>query len=318
MSAILCTDPNLYPDTSAHEVRCRLAALHGLDGTHFFVGPGSDAVLMTIAAAFLEPNDHVVIPTPSYSGFQDAVANSRGIVVPWRLSGGFQYQVNTLTDCLTSRPKMVIVCNPNNPTASTLTATQLQQVYHLASETGTLLVVDEAYAEYGEDSTFDSALSLLKQGAGVFVLRTFSKFYGLAGLRIGYVAGPPDLIHRLEQVARPFRVNAVAQRAAVVVLDATEFHRQTKELADSCRVLLVAALKEAGFSVVSGPTNFVLVEVDDGYRCAQVLREKGIEVMPLPQPGLERYVRITLGMPEDVPNVVAALVHTHTEKLGVR
>ena len=306
---------NRYPDSTASGVRSALADHHGLIPAQFFVGPGSDAILMHIGQTFLKPGDAAVVPTPSYSGFADSASTRFAKVVFWQLTEEFEYDVDRLDSCLKERPRLVFLCHPNNPTGSVVSLYQLDKIAELTSATGALLVVDEAYAEFAEDPSYVSALSLVKRDLDVLVLRTFSKFYGLAGLRIGYAAGPTHLVAALEETARPFRVNTVAQQAAVLALQDRAFHTRTLSEINQSRQELSRQLREAGFAIRAGPTNFLLVRVGHGARCAAALASMGIDVLPLRQPGMDEYIRISLGSVEDVSHVVSALVHV-TASLG--
>jgi histidinol-phosphate aminotransferase len=208
---------------------------------------------------------------------------------------------------VTSRTKLVFVGNPNNPTGTALSPAALEAfVRRLPPEP--LLVLDEAYWEFLPDPERPRSLDWVREGRRCFVLRTFSKVYGLAGLRIGYGVGPPELIGLLDRLRAPFNVNALAQVAAVAALEDGGHLTRTVAGTAAGRAALVAGLTALGFPPVPSVTNFLLVDVRrDGAAVTEALLRRGVIVRPMGGYGLPSHLRITVGTPEENARALEAL-----------
>jgi histidinol-phosphate aminotransferase len=216
IAAIVASLQNLhrYPDAQSTELRQALAVKLGLAQEQIIVTNGGDELITLLSEAFLEPGDEVVVPDPSFTEYQfgallmGAVANG----VP--LGSDFQYNWRSIAEAVTERTKIVYLCSPNNPTGTYLSRSDLQQLLD-ALPAHVLVVLDAAYSHYATKADYTNGLEFVRAGYPVLVLQTFSKIYGLAGIRVGYGAADSSILQSILQVKEPFNVNAVAQTAAI-------------------------------------------------------------------------------------------------------
>ena len=291
---------NRYPDGGAYRLRAALADLHGVRFEQVAVGAGSDGLVDGISQALLDPGDEIVCGWPSFPSYVidaqklDAVAKT----VPLR---EHRYDLDAMLDAVGERTKVVYICHPNNPTGTTNTRAELDDYFRRVSD-HVLTVIDQAYLEYIDDPDYpDGIAEYVKQGRRAVVLRTFSKIYGLAGLRVGYAIGPEALVTALGKVRRAFDITTPAQEAALASLhDGAEVERRRRANADG-RPHLEQILREHGFEP-AGPAvaNFVYAEVGEDSRplFERLLRE-GVIVRPTHGFGARDAIRVTVGTPEE-------------------
>jgi histidinol-phosphate aminotransferase len=291
---------NRYPDGGAYRLRAALAELHGLAFEQVAVGAGSDGLVDGLSQAILEPGDEIVCGWPSFPSYVidakklDAVAKT----VPLR---EHRYDLEAMLEAVGPRTKLVYVCHPNNPTGTTNTRAELDAYFESVPE-HVVTVLDQAYLEYIDDPDYpDGIREYFKRGRRVVVLRTFSKIYGLAGLRVGYAVGPEPLVTALGKVRRAFDITTPAQEAALASLgDATELERRRRANAEQ-RPVVERILREHGLDP-AGPAvaNFVFAEVGDDSRALfeRLLRE-GVIVRPTHGFGAEAAIRVTVGTPDE-------------------
>jgi histidinol-phosphate aminotransferase len=201
---------------------------------------------------------------------------------------------------------VVFVASPNNPTGTIVGKAEWREFLSSVPE-HVVVVVDQAYVEYVDDADHADALEDLGKHPGLMVLRTFSKIYGLAGLRVGYGVGPPDLIEGLARLRQPFNVNSLAQAAALAALDDDEHVQRSRALVARGRAHYERALTEIGCAYVPTQANFVLVDVGDGDHIAQAMLEQGVIVRPMGAYGLPAMLRITFGNVEENERCLAVL-----------
>jgi|LauGreDrversion4_2_1035121.scaffolds.fasta_scaffold01870_9 histidinol-phosphate aminotransferase len=284
----------LYPDGGCYELRRRLASFHGLGADQFVVGNGSNELIELLGHVFLGPGDEVVMATPAFVVYKlvTLLFGAKPVEVPLR---DWTHDLPAMAAAVTPRTKLVCVCSPNNPTGTANSGEQLE-AFIRAMPDHVVVVIDEAYIEYLENPP--DLKPLIREGKNLICLRTFSKIYGLAALRVGYGYASPDLCALLERVRQPFNVNAIGQAAALAALD-------DKDFADRCRranaegmAAVECALSDLGFKFVRSCANFVLSKVGDGTGCFSRLQQRGIIVRPMVVYGLNDWVRITIGNPE--------------------
>jgi histidinol-phosphate aminotransferase len=297
---------NRYPDGGCHALRTALAERHDLDPDQIVVGNGADAVLNYLALAMLEPGDEVAFCWPSFPVYPINAAKMGAVAVRAPLDGS-AYDLDALAAAITPRTKLVYVTNPNNPTGGMVAREPLARFLDGLPE-HVLPVLDEAYFEYvGDPSYPDGLREHLRGGRRVVVLRTFSKIYGLAGLRVGWGAMPHDVAAALNKVKNAFDVNQPAQDAARASLgEEREVARRAAET-DSGRERLSAGLRELGLEPLPAVANFVTVAVGDGAATAAALEQLGLIVRPLAGFGDPASVRITVGLPDEVELAVGLL-----------
>jgi len=291
---------NRYPDGGAFRLRSTLAELHDVRFEEVAHGAGADGVIDCLSQAVLDEGDEIVCGWPSFPSYViDAIKlGATPVRVPLL---DHRYDLDALLDAVTERTKLVYVCLPNNPTCTTNTRAELDR-YFAQVPAHVLTVLDQAYLEYIDDPAYpDGIREYFKTGRRVFVLRTFSKIYGLAGLRVGYGIGDEALVTEVAKVRRAFDVSSAGQAAALASLgDADELRRRREEVARE-RERVASALEHAGFTVARpAVANFVYAETgeDAGVVFDALLRE-GVIVRPLGGFGAPSAIRVTVGKPEE-------------------
>jgi histidinol-phosphate aminotransferase len=297
---------NRYPDGGCWAVRNALAERHGLDIDQVVVGNGGDAILNYLALAMLEPGDEVAFCWPSFPVYPINAAKMGAVAVRAPLAGS-SYDLAALAGAISSRTKLVYVTNPNNPTGGMVGREELARFLDGVPE-HVLPVVDEAYFEYvGEPGYPDSLREHLLEGRRVVVLRTFSKIYGLAGLRIGWAAMPLDVAAALGKVKNAFDVSQPAQDAARASIgEDAELARRAGETRQG-RDHLSAGLTALGLRPLPAVANFVAVEVGDGAGVASALERLGVIVRPLAGFGDPASIRISVGTPDEIDTALRLL-----------
>jgi histidinol-phosphate aminotransferase len=301
--AAAASELNRYPDGGAYRLRAALAERHSVRFEEIAVGAGADGVVDCLAQVSLDPGDEIVCGWPSFPSYV-ITAKKLGAtprMVPLRDG---RYDLAALLDAVTERTKLVYVCHPNNPTGTMNTRAELDDFFDRVPE-HVLTVLDQAYFEYVDDPEYpDGIEEYLKRGRRVVVLRTFSKIFGLAGVRVGYGVAPAAVVTAIGKVRRAFDITTPAQVAALASLAApgapAELERR-RRLNREGRPALEAALREHGFEPV-GPAvaNFVFAEVgDDSRPLFERLLEQGVIVRPTSGFGAPGGIRVTVGTPEE-------------------
>ena len=291
-------DLNRYPDGGAWRLRTALAELHGVRFEEIAPGAGSDGVVDYLSQLALDPGDEVVCGWPSFPSYAiDAL--KLGAVprqVPLR---DHRYDLDAMLEAIGPKTKLVYVCHPNNPTGTMNTRAELDTFLdHVPGHV--LTVLDQAYYEYIDDPDYVDGLEYLKAGRRVVVLRTFSKIYGLAGLRVGYAVGPAELVTSIAKVRRAFDVNSFAQAAALASLDAPDELARRREVNAEGLVQLEKIMREHGLEPPPSVANFLFAQVGEDSRplFEQLLRE-GVIVRPAGGFGAPGAIRVTVGTPEE-------------------
>jgi histidinol-phosphate aminotransferase len=297
---------NRYPDGGAWALRAALAERHGVAFDEVIVAPGADGVIDWLSQAALEPGDEIVCGWPSFPSYVLDAAKLGAVAkqVPLR---DHTYDLEGLLEAIGPRTKLVYVCHPNNPTGTANGRAELAAFLdkvpaHL------LVVLDQAYFEYIDDPDYADGIDHFKDGRRIVVLRTFSKIYGLAGLRVGYAIAPPDVVVATSKVRRAFEVTSTAQAAALASIGNEEEIARRRAANAEGRAQLEHSLREHGLDPV-GPSlgNFVFVEVGDGRAAFEQLLEQGMIVRPLGGFGAPEAIRITVGTAEENTICAAAL-----------
>ena len=291
---------NRYPDGGAYHLRNAIAARHGIEPAHVVTAAGADAVIGHLSVATLDPGDEVVTAWPSFVSYVLDTLKLGAVPVKVPLVD-HRYDLDALLGAITPRTKLVYVATPNNPTGTMTTRDELDAYFERVPE-HVLTVVDQAYFEYIDRPDYPDAVEeYLKRGRRVLVLRTFSKIYGLAGLRVGYGVGPGDVIEAIGKTRRAFDVSTQAQVAALASMDAAAELAERRLLTAEGRESLERILREHGLEP-AGPAvaNFLFAEVgEDATPFFQALLHQGAIVRPLHGFGAPGAVRITVGTPDE-------------------
>ncbi len=281
----------LYPDGGCFALRQKLAARHGLDPAQFVVGNGSNEILELLGHVFLRPGDEVVMGNPAFVVYKlvTLLFGGRPVEVPLKQ---WAHDLPAMAAAITPRTKLVFVASPNNPTGATNRAEDLLAFARALPE-HVVFAFDEAYAEYLDQPP--DLRPLIAEGRKVIGLRTFSKIFGLASLRVGYGYASPALAALLNRVRQPFNVNAIGQAAAIAALDDAAF--AARNAADNRAGLaqLGAGLRALGLETAPSQANFLLVRVGDGGRVFAALQQRGVIVRPVKPYGLPEWIRVTVG-----------------------
>jgi histidinol-phosphate aminotransferase len=303
------TDLNRYPDGGAWSLRAALAERHGVRLAEVVVGGGADAVIDWLSQATLDPGDEIVCGWPSFSSYVLDAAKVGAVArtVPLR---EHTYDLDALLGAIGPRTKLVYVCHPNNPTGTGNGRAELLAFLDRVPA-HVLVVLDQAYFEYIDDPDYvDGIEELFKAGRRVVVLRTFSKIYGLAGLRVGYGIAPADVAAATSKVRRAFEVTSAAQAAALASLDGAEELARRRAANREGRARLEEILRRHGLAP-AGPAlgNFLYADVGDGRALFDRLLREGVIVRPLAGFGAPEAIRVTVGTREELELLDAALGH---------
>ena len=294
---------HLYPDGGGHYLREALAAKFGLSRDHFILGSGSNEVIEFLGHAFLNRGDEVVTSEHAFIAYKliAAVLGARTIEVP---SPDLRHDLEAMADAITPSTRLIFIANPNNPTGTFLTQAEIDRFMRRVPS-NVVVAFDEAYFEYVDNPP--DTIQFVRERQNVIVLRTFSKIYGLAGVRVGYGIAHPELIRVLQKTRQPFNVNSIAQAAAVAALEDSDHLRKTKSVTDEGRAYLERELAEMKLRFIPSAANFVLVEVGDGAAVFRKLLSRRIIVRALKGYRLPAWIRISVGTMEQNRACIAQL-----------
>jgi histidinol-phosphate aminotransferase len=296
----------LYPDNDCHHLKKALSNRLEIPPAQILTGHGSDELIHNVGLAFVSPGDEVMMCAGPFSQYEfiAKLMDASPVYVPMV---DFRYDMAEMAKALSPRTKVVFIGSPNNPTGSIVTRAELGQFVSMLPES-TLLVVDEAYHEYVDDPEYPESLDLVREGRPAIVLRTFSKIYALAGLRVGYGATTAELAAALERVREPFNVSSLAQAAATASLGDEQQVERTRQLNRQSKQYLYRELSRIGLSYTHSHANFVWVDL--GRDCSAVFAEllrRGVIVRTGDIFGSPTHIRVTTGTPEQNERFVASL-----------
>ena len=292
-----------YPDGGCFALRQKLAAKWSLGADQFVVGNGSNEIIELLGHAFLGPGDEVVMGAPAFVVYKlvTLLFGAKAVEVPLV---DFRHDLARIAAAITPRTKLVYVCSPNNPTGTANSEEELL-VFARSLPDHVVGVFDEAYAEFLERAP--DLRPLIAEGRKIVCLRTFSKIYGLASLRVGYGYGSVEMCRFLNRVRQPFNVNAIAQAAAIAALDDHAFEENTSRGNRAGLAQLEAGCAALGLSVVKSVANFMLVRVGHGGKTFDALQRAGVIIRPVASYGLPEWIRVTVGTPLQNDRLLAEL-----------
>lgn len=294
-----------YPDGGAFYLVRALARKLSVTPNQVIVGCGSNEILELIGHVFLDAGSSAVMADHAFVVYRmvTEMFRARPIVVPMR---NFTHDLEAMRRAIAADTRVVFIGNPNNPTGTMVTPAELDRFVGAVPE-HVVTVLDEAYVELVPPGLRPEALRYVREGRKVLVLRTFSKTYGLAGVRLGYGVAPGEAIALLQRVRQPFNTTAMAQAAALAALtDAAHVRRTRRVVRDGLRCL-EAGCRRLGLEFVPSVANFMLIKVGDGRRVFEALCRRGVIVRPMDGYGLPEYVRVTVGTPRENRRFLAAL-----------
>jgi histidinol-phosphate aminotransferase len=294
-----------YPDGNAFYLKQKLAARLGVHPANLILGNGSNEIIEFIGHAYLGPGADVVVSQFCFAVYPlvARLFGARLIVVP---AQRFGHDLPAMLKAITPRTRVVFVANPNNPTGTVAPRNELARFVEQVPA-NVLLALDEAYLEFLDDPADFIAPIRRNARPNLLLLRTFSKIFGLAGLRLGYGIGHPDLVAVLEKVRQPFNLNAVAQAGALAALDDADHVRRTRENNARGLRFFAETFRRLKLEFIPSAANFVLVRVGDGQRVFEAMQRQGVIVRPMGGYQLDEWVRITVGTPAENERCVKAL-----------
>jgi histidinol-phosphate aminotransferase len=313
-------DANWYPDGGSKRLREVLAARYGVQCEEIFVGLGSSEIIDLASRVLLRPGLEGITSEGSFALFSIAIRASGGRLVQTPLRN-YVFDLDAIARTVTPQTRIIYIANPNNPTGTAFGATEF--AVFLKKVPGDVLVVyDEAYTEYAERPDMPKAMELFKQYNNILTLHTFSKVYGLAGLRIGYGIGHPTLVAEMNKLRTPFNVTSIGQAAALAALDDSEHVERSAEMNRAERNRLYTELRRLGLHPVPSETNFLFIELGQSAKtfCDELLHE-GVIVRPMAWMGFPDAIRISVGNPAEntkLLGTVAQLIESHVPSLVAR
>ena len=284
---------NRYPDSSGFYLKRKLAKFLSIEPSCIVLGNGSDELIDIIIKTFVEDDENIITADVTFVEYEiiSKVNGRKIITVPLKY---FKYDLEGIKKKIDKKTKLIFIANPNNPTGTYVTRYELED-FMMGLPADVILVLDEAYDTFIDVDDFSNSLSYIAN-RNVIVLKTFSKAYGLAGLRVGYAVGRPELTAYMERVRQPFNVNLLAQAAATAALDDNKFLRKTRDVVLEGKKYFYAALQEMGIAYVPSVANFILVEVGkDGLSVFKEMLKYGVIVRDMKQYGLQNFIRVTIG-----------------------
>lgn len=295
-----------YPDGSGFYLKSKLSSVLHLPQEQIIIGNGSNELIELMVRTFLIPGEHVVQAFPTFLVYEKIVAGAGGKMVSVPLKE-FKLDLQTIADALTPETKIIFLNNPNNPTGSALSKQEMAGFLSVVPQ-DVVVVLDEAYIDFVSDPSVARGLELLSHHPLFVVLRTFSKLYGLAGLRIGYGFGSEKVIDYMNRVRQPFNVNTLAQAAATAALDDTEFVSRTLKTIREGLSYLYDELGRLGLEYIPTQTNFFLIKSPlGGRKTYERMLKEGVIVRAMDAYGLGEYIRINVGLPQENERFVTTL-----------
>lgn len=299
-----------YPDPAGFDLKQALSTRWSVPQNWLTLGNGSNDILELVASALLEPGSSVVYAQHAFVVYRLATQarGARHLVVPAK---DFGHDLPAMLEAIDHTTRVVFIANPNNPTGTYLPNAELEAFLEAVAQrhgTRVTVVLDEAYNEFLEPEQRVDSVGLIKRYANLLVSRSFSKAYGLAGLRVGYAIAQPMLTDLMNRVRQPFNVNSLAQAAAIAALQDTEFLAKSFAVNRDGKAQLQQGFTKLGLTFIPSYANFVLVKVGDAAHVNLELLKRGVIVRPVAGDGLPEWLRVSIGLPHENQKFLDALV----------
>ena len=289
---------SIYPDGSCRLLKEALAEKLGYKKENFIIGNGSDELMAMIAATYLSKGDRTIVSECTFSEYTFATVLYSGEVQKVPLKEG-TYDTQKVLKAIDEKTKIIYCCNPNNPTGTYISHGSLDNMLEKVPKE-TLFVLDEAYGDYSDAPDFPDAKKLLTKYSNLMVLRTFSKIYGLAAMRIGYGIAREEVINQVLVTKQPFNVNTPAQMGAIVALNDDEFYEKSRAMNRQGKKFLYGELDRLGLTYYRSQANFICIGVKrDEQKLFRDIMGQGITIRPLTSFGLAEWIRVTIGSERD-------------------
>ena len=293
-----------YPDGGAYALRQALATKWQVPQDQILVGNGSDEIISLLIKTFLAPGDEAVMADLTFVMYRLPVLGGHGVPIEVPLKN-WTHDLSAMVDAVTDRTRLFFICNPNNPTGTMLSGKEIDTVLAKIPE-HVVVVIDEAYYEYVRDTAYPDSLRYVREERPIVVLRTFSKIYGLAGLRVGYGITTPEIAGYVNRVRPPFNVNSLAQEAAQAALLDEEHVAKSRAMNEAEMTFLEEGLSKMGFKTIPTQANFIYFDVGmDGAAMYDALLREGVIIRHI----RGSMVRVTIGQPTENRRFLDALEH---------
>ena len=297
---------NFYPEDGAYYLTRALAQRHGVEPDYILVGNGSVEVMYYITSAFTNPGESVAMNDQTFILYRivTKIADARRIAPPLK---NYTHDLAAIAMAIEPDTKVVFIANPNNPTGTMNTQKEAEEFMAVVPP-NVIVVWDEAYREYIDRPDYPDTMRYIREGRNVIILRTFSKIFGLAGLRVGYAIGKPEIIAALRKVRVPFNVNTLGQEGCLAALEDVEHIRRSKEVNAEGKEFLYKAFSKMGLFYVPSVANFVYVDVGrDSLPVFQALQQEGVIIRPIKEYDFPNSFRASVGTPQQNRKLIRAL-----------
>ncbi|CEG24246.1 Histidinol-phosphate aminotransferase 2 [Planococcus massiliensis] len=289
---------NRYPDADATALKGAIAARYEVAPSQVITTNGADELITLISEAFLEQGDEIIVPSPSFSEYDFGAHIMGAAVVPVPFAAGFEYDVDALIAAVTEKTKIIYICSPNNPTGTYMQKADIEKLLNAVKDV--LVVIDAAYSHFAEAVDYTDGIEYINAGYPVVALQTFSKIYGIAGVRVGFGIAPEAIVQSILKVKEPFNVNTLAQIAATAAISDKEHVEASQTANQAGRKQLYQAFDELGLAYTPSMANFVLVNVGpNGETLYKELMANGVIVRYGKTWGLPEYIRVSVGTKEE-------------------
>jgi len=295
------SDLNRYPDGAGYYLKNALSERLSISPDELILGNGSNELLDIAARTYLQAGDEAVMASPSFVVYAMAVQSVGGKTIQAPLKD-YRHDLEAMAAAITPKTKMVFIANPNNPTGTINTNDEFDVLMEKITD-DMLVIVDEAYYEYVSAPDYADSMKHFRAGRNILILRTFSKIYGLAGLRIGYGMAKKEILTDMNRLREPFNTNSLAQKAALAALRDTEHVTNSRKINDAGREYLYQQLSSLGISYVPTEANFIYIQIKDSLAVNNSLMKKGVIIRPMGP----KAMRVTIGLPEENKRFIEAL-----------
>jgi histidinol-phosphate aminotransferase len=294
-----------YPDANGFELKRAICGKFRVDMNQIVLGNGSNDVLDLLARTFLTPGTSAVYSQHAFAVYPLSVLSmgARGIEAP---ATAFGHDLDAMAAAVQADTRMIFIANPNNPTGTFVAGPAIEAMLRKVPRS-VIVVLDEAYTEYLDDDARYDSVAWLREYPNLVITRTFSKAYGLAGMRVGFALAHPDVADLMNRVRQPFNVNTVAQAGAIASLDDDAYVERSRRLNREGMAQIVAGLERLGVAHIPSRGNFLCARVGSGQAVFQKLLERGVIVRPIGSYGMPEWLRISVGLPAENEGLLAAL-----------
>ncbi|MEA2082082.1 MAG: histidinol-phosphate transaminase [Elusimicrobiota bacterium] len=293
-------DVNRYPDSNAFELKKKIASKMGVSTENIVVGNGADEIIELLGKAFLDTRDRIIVSRHAFIRYRMA-ADLMSAETKTVNMKNYKHDLVNMAKAAGKRDKFLFVTNPSNPTGTYSTKKEIAKMFSILKKKGNapVVVFDEAYVDFADAKDYMTAINYFKAGKKIIILRTFSKNYGMAGLRMGFAVAPKEICAILERIRPPFNTSTLSQAAAIAALEDTSYVKRVKKKILAEKKRMEKNLSAMGFKYVPSQANFLLVNVGNGNKIFTELLKTGVIVRGMAEYELPEFIRVTVGKPAE-------------------